>query len=103
LEKVLKGVIQVKQMLLQTLQGKLEAMKMKDSKDVSSYITRVQTVANQLKHNVETFMDARVVDKILRLLTGDFENVVCAIEESRNLEEMIVDDLTSSLEEHEQQ
>jgi len=41
-------------MSLQTLRGELKAMKMKDSEDVSSYITRMQTVANQLKHNRET-------------------------------------------------
>jgi len=38
-------------MRLQTLRGELEAMKIKDSDDVSSYITHAQTVANKLKHN----------------------------------------------------
>jgi len=103
LEKAFKGAIRVKQMRLQTLRGELEAMKMKESKDVSCYITRVQMVANQLKRNGETLTDARVVEKILRSLTDDFENVVCAIEESRNLEEMTIDDLAGSLEAHEQQ
>jgi len=32
----------------------------------------------------------------------DFENVVCAIKESRNLEEMFIDDFAGSLEAHEQ-
>jgi len=41
---------------------------MKDSEDVSSYITRVKTVANQLKRNGETLTDAMVVEKILRSL-----------------------------------
>jgi len=45
--------------------GELEAMKMKDSEDVSSYITRVQTVVNQLKHNGETLTNVRIVEKIL--------------------------------------
>jgi len=59
-------------------------MKMKDSEDICSYITRVQTIVNQLKRNGETLTDTRVVEKILQSLTDDFENVVCAIEESRN-------------------
>jgi len=75
---------------------------MKDSEDISSYITRVQTITNQLKHNGETLTDTRVVQKILRSLTDDFENVVCAIEESRNLEEITIDDLRASFEVHEQ-
>jgi len=75
---------------------------MKNSEDVSSYITYVQTVANQLKRNGEILTDARVMEKIIWSLTDDFENVVCTIEESRNLEEMTIDDLTGSLEAHEQ-
>jgi len=35
-------------------------------------------------------------------LTDDFENVVCAIEESRNLKEMTINDLGASFEAHEQ-
>jgi len=77
-------------------------MKMKDSEYVSTCITCVQTVANQLKYNGKTLTDARVVEKIFRSLIDHFENVVCAIEESRNLEEMDVDDLTIFLEAHKQ-
>jgi len=54
-------------------------MKIKDSKDVYSYITCVQTVANELKCNEKTLTDVRVVEKILRSLTNDFENIVCAV------------------------
>jgi transcriptional regulator with GAF, ATPase, and Fis domain len=59
-------------------------------------------VVNQLKRNGEEISENRVVEKILRSLTNDFENVVCAIEESKNLAEMTVDELSSSLEAHEQ-
>jgi len=75
---------------------------MKNSEDVSSYITCAQTVANKLKYNGETLTDARFVEKILRSLTDDFENVVCATEESNFFEEMTIDDLEGSLETHEQ-
>jgi len=72
---------------------------MKDSKDVSSYITRVQTLANQLKHNEETLTNARVVEKILRFI-DNLKKVVCSIEESINLEEITIDDFSSSLKAH---
>ena len=75
---------------------------MKETEGVSDYITRVQTVVNQLKGNGETLTDARVVEKILRSLTENFENVVCAIEESKDLENVTVDELAGSLEAHEQ-
>jgi gag-polypeptide of LTR copia-type len=69
---------------------------------ISDYITRVQTVSNQLKRNEENLSEQRVVEKILRSLTDTFENVVCAIEESKNLAELSVDELADSLLEHEQ-
>jgi gag-polypeptide of LTR copia-type len=80
----------------QTLRGELESMKMKESESVSDYITRVQAVVNQLIHNGE------MLKKILRSLTGNFENVVCVIEESKHLAKLTVDELAGSLEAHEQ-
>nr|GEW43107.1 hypothetical protein [Tanacetum cinerariifolium] len=73
LEKVYKGDDRVKQVRLQALRSKLEAMKIKEIESVYDYITRVQTV-----------------------------NVVCAIEESKNIEDMAIDDLAGSLEAREQ-
>ena len=75
---------------------------MKESEVVTDYITRVQTVVNQLIRNGEAITDTRVVEKILRSLTDNFENVVCAIEESKDLATLTVDELAGSLEAHEQ-
>jgi len=102
LEKVFKGADRVKQVRLQTLRGELERMQMKESETVSDYITRVQKVVNQLTRNGETVTDARVVEKILRSLTDKFENIVCAIEESKDLSTLSVEELAGSLEAHEQ-
>jgi gag-polypeptide of LTR copia-type len=99
---VFKGTNRAKQVRLQTLRGELESMKMKESESVSDYITRVQTVVNQLIRNGEALTDARVVEKILRSLTGNFENVVCVIEESKDLAKLTVDELAGSLEAHKQ-
>jgi len=59
-------------------------------------------VANQLARNGETLPASRVVEKILRSLTNDFENVVCTIEESKDLSNLTVEELAGSLEVHEQ-
>ncbi|GJW27365.1 retrovirus-related pol polyprotein from transposon TNT 1-94 [Tanacetum coccineum] len=102
LEKVHKGADQVKQVWLQPLRGELEAIKMKEPEGVSDYITHVHTMVNQLKRNGETLTDSRVVEKILRLLTDKFENVFCAIEDSKDIENITINDLAISLEAHEQ-
>ncbi|GJZ23157.1 retrovirus-related pol polyprotein from transposon TNT 1-94 [Tanacetum coccineum] len=102
LEKAYKGADRVKQVRLQTLRGELEAMRMKETEGVSDYITHVQTVVNQLKRNGETLPDTRIIEKILRSLTENFENVVCAIEESKDLEDLTIEELAGSLEAHEQ-
>ncbi|XP_058760440.1 uncharacterized protein LOC131633767 [Vicia villosa] len=102
LETAFRGANRVKQVRLQTLRGELERMKMKETESVSDYITRVQTVVNQLKRNGEAMTDARVVEKILRSLTEKFENIVCAIEESKDLATITVEEVAGSLEAHEQ-
>jgi len=88
--------------LHQTLKGELESMRMKEIEGVPEYITQVETVANQLARNGETLPASRVVEKILRSLTDDFENVVCTIEESKDLSTLTVEELVGSLEAHEQ-
>jgi gag-polypeptide of LTR copia-type len=102
LEKMFKGDDRVKQVCLQTLRGELESMKMKESESVSDYITRIQAVVNQIICNGEALTDARVVEKILRSLIENFENIVCTIEESKDLAKLTVDELAGSLEAHDQ-
>jgi len=78
-------------------------MRMKEDEEVDEYVSRVETVANQLGRNGETLPACRVVEKILRSLTDDFKNIVCAIKESKDLTTLSVEELAGSLEAHEQQ
>ena len=87
----------MKQVRFQTLKGELGSMRMKENEGVVEYITRVETVANQLARNGEMLSASRVVEKILWSLTDDFENVVCAIEESKDLSTLTVEELAKSL------
>jgi len=92
----------VKQVQLQTLRSELENMQMKESEDISKFITRVETVVNKLSQNGESLSSNRVVEKILRSLTDNFENIVCAIEESKDLSTLTVEELAGSLKAYEQ-
>lgn len=59
-------------------------------------------MANQLSKSGETLLSSQVLEKILRSLTEKFENVVCAIEESKDLSMFTIEELIESLEVHEQ-
>jgi C4-type Zn-finger protein len=77
-------------------------LRMNNIEGVLDYITRVQTVMNQLKRNGESISEQRVVEKFLRSLNDTFENMICAIEESKDLTKLAVDELDGSLLAHEQ-
>jgi gag-polypeptide of LTR copia-type len=80
LKKTYKREDQVKQVRLQTLRGEFETLRMKKSEGVSDYIARVEMGLNQLKRNGEEMSESKVVEKILRSLANNFDNVVYAIE-----------------------
>ena len=59
-------------------------------------------VANQLRRNGETHPDMRISEKILRSLDPKFDFIVVALEETKDLETMSVEELVGSLQAHEQ-
>lgn len=54
-------------------------------KVVSEYVTQVETVVNQFSINEKKLPVNQVVEKNLRSLTNEFKNVICAIEELKDL------------------
>ena len=70
---------------------------MKGNENSAEYIARIQSITTQLKKNGEDVPKNRVVEKILRSLTDEYESIVCAIEESKDLSTLSVEELAGSL------
>lgn len=74
---------------------------MEDKEMINDYITRITRLVNQIKSCGEMILEQNVVSKVLRSLTSCFNNIVVAIEESKDLTTLSKDELQSSLEAHE--
>jgi len=75
---------------------------MTDQESVCDYFGKIQAIANSMRDCDEQLPDSKVVEKILRTLTPIFYHIVVAIEESKDLDEMTVEELQNSFEAHEQ-
>ena len=75
---------------------------METGEGVSEYFSRVLSVANRMRIYGEQMQDITVVEKILRSLSENFNYVVCLIKESKDIDQLSIDELQSSLIVHEQ-
>lgn len=101
LYKTYRGEDRVKIVRLQTLRCEFDNIKMKETESVEDFYNRVIVLLNQMRLNGETIEDKRVVEKILRSLTRKFEYIVVAIEESKDLALLSLENLLGILQSHE--
>lgn len=92
----------MKRAQLQTLRRNFELLEMKTGESVTDYFSRVMVVANDMRNCGDDMQDVKVVEKIMRTLTDNFNYIVCSIEESKDIDNLSVDSLQSSLRVHEQ-
>ncbi|XP_073224767.1 uncharacterized protein [Cicer arietinum] len=101
LVKYYTGGENAKKVKLQMLRRQYELMQMEEDEVVVDYFNRVQVVVNQMRTNGESLTEVVIIEKILRTLTQRYDHIVVAIEESKDLDKMKVEDLQGSLEAHE--
>lgn len=74
---------------------------MKESHSVEQFSVQVMNVVNQIRLNDDELIDQKVVEKILRSLPSKFDTIVVAIEKSKDLSKLSIDELFGSLYNHE--
>jgi hypothetical protein len=96
------GGDKVKKVRLQSLRRQYELLGMMDKESIGDFFTRLQTLVNTMKNLGEQISDQMIIEKVLRTLNPQFDHIVVAIEESKDLSTMSVNELQGSLEAHEQ-
>ncbi|XP_027364468.1 uncharacterized protein LOC113871576 [Abrus precatorius] len=74
----------------------------KEFEPISNFGNKVMVVVSQMKRCGEKVEDVHIVEKTLCFLTTKFDYVVCAIERSKDLDSIFVDQLMGSLQAYEE-
>ncbi|XP_021980717.1 uncharacterized protein LOC110876865 [Helianthus annuus] len=76
LHKSCRGENRVKTIKLQSLRCEFDSLKMREWESVDDYFNRTILIVNQLRMNEESISEQRIVEKILRSLTRNYESVI---------------------------
>jgi hypothetical protein len=101
LQQAYQGTDKVKVVKLQSLRREFETLCMQNSESMQDFFTRVMGIVNQIRSYGEDLTDQKIVEKILRSLPAKFDAIVVAIEESKDLTQLSVNELMGSLQSHE--
>jgi hypothetical protein len=101
LKKIYGGDEKLKGIKLQALRRQYEMLVMNDQETIAEYLSRMLSITNLMKSNGEVLIEKSKIEKVLRTLTEKFDHIVVAIEESKDLATMKIEELQASLEAHE--
>ena len=101
LETTYKGTKKVKDTKLQMLTTRIEELKMSEDKSFDSFYSKLNEVVVKKFNLGEKTEDSKIVRKILQSLLESFHAKVTAIEESKDLDDIKVQELISSLQTYE--
>ena len=101
LETTYEGTKKVKDTKLQMLTSKFEELKMGDDKAFDSFYGKLNEIVIAKLNLGEKIEDSKVVRKILRSLPKSFRAKVIAIEESKDFDEIKIQELIGSLQTYE--
>lgn len=102
MKKKFQGSARSKRQQLQALRAEFEQHRMEEGDTVSEYFSRMMAFVNKMRKLGDNIEDLVIIEKILRSMSPKFNYVVCAIEESKDIENYYIDELQGSLHVHEQ-
>ncbi|XP_031258521.1 uncharacterized protein LOC116116594 [Pistacia vera] len=97
-----EGSDKVKSAKLVTLRREFDRLRMQETDSVKEYVNKVQELLSQMKIHGEEYPKKQVVLKILANLPPRFDSKVHAIEESKDLDTLTINELIGSLQASEQ-
>jgi hypothetical protein len=97
LKSIYEGDPKVKKVKLQRHRAEFENLKMNVKEDIATYFLRVDEVVNVIRGLGEELDESLVVQKVLISLLLKYDAKVSAIEETRDLTKMTMDELHGSL------
>ncbi|WVZ24094.1 hypothetical protein V8G54_002638 [Vigna mungo] len=101
LVKCYAGGEKVKKVRLQALRRQHEHLELEEGDRIGDFFSKIITITNQMKACGEVVTDTMIIEKIMRSLPETFGHIVVAIEESRDVVKLKIEELQSSLEAHE--
>ncbi|KAJ8760724.1 hypothetical protein K2173_017811 [Erythroxylum novogranatense] len=93
MKKKYQGSARAKRQQLQAFRTEFETLRMNSGELVRDYFSRMMAIVSKMWIHGDKMEDIAIVEKILRSLTPKFIYIVCAIEESNDIEELSIDEL----------
>jgi phosphomevalonate kinase len=101
LETTYEGTKLVKSAKLQMLISRFEEIKMLEDETFGKFYTEINDQRNSMQSLGKSVSDVKLIQKILRSLPERFKIKVTIIEESKDLDEMKIEELVGSLQTYE--
>ncbi|XP_074346212.1 uncharacterized protein LOC141684982 [Apium graveolens] len=95
------GADKVKAARAQTLKSEFEALYMKEDEQLDEFYLKLNSLFTNIRVLGEKVDEAYVVKKLLRAVPSKFLQIASTIEQFGNLEEMLIEEVVSSLKAHE--
>jgi hypothetical protein len=101
LETTYEGTKLIKSAMLQMLISRFEEIKMLEDETFKKFYTKISDLRNSMVSLQKSVSDVKLIRKILRSLLECFKIKVTTIEESKDLDEMKIEELVESLQTYE--